>query len=99
MSAYQAIGPDRPLGDREGAEDNFTPERIEEISNEEVKNPADEATGPDDGKRQKRGNRGPNEQPGYGQGAAEQGKEVPGANHEGYAEADLVDPDDRIVLH
>ena len=63
MTSYQAIGPDTPLGDREGAEDALTPQRIEEISNEEVINPeADEATGPD-GQRQKRGG-GPEEQPG-----------------------------------
>lgn len=36
---YHAIGPDRPMGDREGAEDNWTPERVEEVSKEEVKSP------------------------------------------------------------
>ena len=38
-TAYQAIGPERPFGDREGADEQWTPERIEEISNEEVKTP------------------------------------------------------------
>ena len=69
METYQAVGPDRPLGDREGAEDDLSPERIEEISNEEVKNPeADEAKGPDR-KRTEKGSRGPKEMPGFGQGA------------------------------
>jgi hypothetical protein len=39
---YQTIGPDRPLGDREGAEEDWSPEKVEEISKEEVKNPHDE---------------------------------------------------------
>ena len=42
---YQAIGPDRPLGDREGAEENWSPKRVEEISKNEVENPEEE---PDD---------------------------------------------------
>ena len=48
-TAYRTIGPERPLGDREGAAEQWTPERVREISNEEVRNPADdEAEGPDD---------------------------------------------------
>lgn len=39
---YETIGPDRPMGDREGAEENWTAEKVEEVSNEEVKNPKDE---------------------------------------------------------
>ena len=42
IDTYQAIGPDSPLGDREGAEQDWTAETVEEISNEEVKNPHDE---------------------------------------------------------
>ena len=42
---YQAIGPDRPLGDREGAEENWSPKQVEEISKNEVENPEEE---PDD---------------------------------------------------
>jgi hypothetical protein len=42
IDKYQTIGPDRPLGDREGAEEDWSPERVEEISNEEVENPEDE---------------------------------------------------------
>ena len=36
---YQAIGPDRPLGDREGSDESWTPARVEEVSQEEVKSP------------------------------------------------------------
>lgn len=39
---YHAIGPDRPLGDREGADQEWSPTTVEEISKEEVKNPHDE---------------------------------------------------------
>ena len=39
---YQTIGPDKPLGDREGADEEWSPETVEKISNEEVKNPHDE---------------------------------------------------------
>jgi hypothetical protein len=50
--AYRTIGPDRPMGDREGAEEDWTPERVEEISKEEVRNPGDsedvDEHGPDD---------------------------------------------------
>ena len=42
IDSYQTIGPDRPLGDREGAEEDWSPERVEEISSQEVKNPEDE---------------------------------------------------------
>jgi hypothetical protein len=47
---YEAIGPDRPLGDRDDGDDNWSPEEIEQVSNEEVKNPADgpEETPPDE---------------------------------------------------
>ena len=41
---YQTSGLDRPFGDREGAEENWSSETVEEISNEEVKNPHDEPT-------------------------------------------------------
>ena len=41
IDRYNAIGPDRPLGDREGADEEWTPETVEKISKEEVKNPAD----------------------------------------------------------
>jgi hypothetical protein len=37
--SYQAIGPDRPLGDRDGSDEPLTPERVAEISKEEVKTP------------------------------------------------------------
>ncbi len=48
--AYKTIGPDRPLGDRDDTDEELSPEDIERISNEEVKNPADgpEVKGPDD---------------------------------------------------
>jgi hypothetical protein len=36
---YMAIGPERPMGDREGADDRWTPKRVEEVSKEEVKAP------------------------------------------------------------
>ena len=39
---YQAIGPDSPLGDREGAEQDWTAETVKKISEEEAKNPHDE---------------------------------------------------------
>jgi hypothetical protein len=42
IDSYQTIGPDSPLGDREGAEQHWTPETVKEISEEEVKNPHDE---------------------------------------------------------
>jgi hypothetical protein len=76
-AAYQAIGPERPFGDREGSDEQWTPERIEEISNEEVKTPetgndVDEPA-PDDPitprERQEHGNRAPHDEPGFGQGA------------------------------
>jgi len=39
---YDAIGPDRPLGDRDdGDDESWSPEEVERVSNEEVKNPAD----------------------------------------------------------
>jgi hypothetical protein len=41
IDTYQAIGPDSPLGDREGAEQDWTAETVKEISEEEVKNPHD----------------------------------------------------------
>jgi hypothetical protein len=56
--AYQAIGPERPLGDREGSDEEWTPERVEEISNEEVKTPDTgndiEEPGPDDASNSRR---------------------------------------------
>ena len=42
IESYQTIGPDSPLGDREGAEQDWTAETVKEISEEEVKNPHDE---------------------------------------------------------
>jgi hypothetical protein len=42
MNNYQTIGPDRPLGDREGADEEWSPATVQEISTEEVKNPYDE---------------------------------------------------------
>jgi hypothetical protein len=42
IDRYDTIGPDRPMGDREGAEENWTPEKVKEVSKEEVKNPKDE---------------------------------------------------------
>jgi hypothetical protein len=42
VNTRQAIGPDRPLGDREGAVEDWSPETVEEISKDEVKNPADQ---------------------------------------------------------
>jgi hypothetical protein len=42
MTMYQTIGPDRPFGDREGAEEDWSAERVEEISNDEVENPEQE---------------------------------------------------------
>jgi hypothetical protein len=36
---YETIGPDKPMGDREGADEDWTPERVEEVSKREVKNP------------------------------------------------------------
>jgi hypothetical protein len=44
IDSYQTIGPDSPLGDRAGAEQEWTPESVKEISDEEVKNPHDEAS-------------------------------------------------------
>jgi hypothetical protein len=49
---YQAVGADSPLGDRHGTDEQWSPERVEEISNDEVKSPqtgndVDEAA-PDD---------------------------------------------------
>jgi hypothetical protein len=44
IDRYNAIGPDRPLGDREGADEEWTPDTVEKISDEEVKNLADEPT-------------------------------------------------------
>lgn len=38
-SGYRAIGPDRPMGDREGEQKNWSPEEVKRISNEEVKSP------------------------------------------------------------
>jgi hypothetical protein len=38
-AGYQAIGPDRPMGDREGSEENWSPEEVEEVSKEEVRTP------------------------------------------------------------
>jgi len=38
-TAYEAVGHDSPLGDREGSDEEWSPERIEEISKEEVKSP------------------------------------------------------------
>jgi len=50
-AGYRMIGPDRPMGDREGADEHWTPERVEEISNEEVRQPDDaedvDVEGPD----------------------------------------------------
>ena len=43
---YEAIGPDSPLGDREGSDEDWTPKRVKEISNEEVENPNDEPAAP-----------------------------------------------------
>ena len=39
ISEYRTIGPDRPMGDREGEKKDWTPEEVERISNEEVKSP------------------------------------------------------------
>jgi hypothetical protein len=36
---YEAIGPERPMGDREGANEHWTQQRVEEVSKEEVKSP------------------------------------------------------------
>jgi hypothetical protein len=38
-TGYMAIGPERPMGDREGADERWTPKRVEEVSTEEVKAP------------------------------------------------------------
>lgn len=38
-SGLEAIGPDRPLGDREETNEQWSPERVEEVSKEEVKTP------------------------------------------------------------
>jgi len=44
MRSYSASGLDRPLGDRDDPEKEWSEEEIEEVLTEEVKNPAD---GPD----------------------------------------------------
>ena len=41
IDKYQTSGLDRPMGDREGAEEDWSPETVKKISNEEVKNPHD----------------------------------------------------------
>ena len=42
---YETSGADSPLGDREGADQDWTAETVKEISEEEVKNPHDEPSG------------------------------------------------------
>ena len=42
IDTYRVIGPDSPLGDREGADQEWTPATVKKISEEEVKNPHDE---------------------------------------------------------
>ena len=42
INTCQTIGLDKPLGDREGAQEDWSPETVKGISNEEVKNPHDE---------------------------------------------------------
>lgn len=39
VTEYQAIGPDRPMGDREGEQKDWSPEQVKQISDEEVKSP------------------------------------------------------------
>jgi hypothetical protein len=39
IESYQTIRPDSPLGDREGAEQDWTAETVKEISEEGVKTP------------------------------------------------------------
>jgi hypothetical protein len=41
--ASHASAHDSPLGDRDGADERWTPERVEDVTNQEVKNPEDDS--------------------------------------------------------
>lgn len=38
---YEASGQDKPMGDREGSKEHWTPKKVEDVSKKEVKNPKD----------------------------------------------------------